>query len=263
LDSVEAARTRRSVVIGFGGAVDHAEARQRVEKTETVILAQRQIEEHALGVAVVGNETDAGTAKRAGTVAGDADVLDAHVAGAAAVDASGSANKFTLAFALDASQPDNLAGANDEIDLIEAAPAEATDGEQRCADVAHLGRENLPERPAGNQSHDLRRRDRGRRAAIDDFAVAHHRDAVGEFVHFMQAVRDIDDADAVALQFADQVEQPAHVAVLQRLCRLVEEQHARTGGERAGDLDDVALRQRQPGDAAADRHAQFVGGDAR
>ena len=79
----------------------------------------------------------------------------------------------------------------------------------------------------------------------------------------MQAVRDIDDADAVALELADQVEQLAHIARLQRLGRLVEEQHFRPGDQRAGDLDDMALRQRQFGDALVDRHAQLVGGDAR
>ena len=79
----------------------------------------------------------------------------------------------------------------------------------------------------------------------------------------MQAVRDIDDADAVALELADQIEQLAHIARLQRLGRLVEEEHFRPGDQRAGDLDHMALRQRQFGDALADRHAQFVGGDAR
>ena len=47
--------------------VDDAMARNRAEKAEAEILAQRQIEKHAFGVAVVGDETDAGVAKRAGT----------------------------------------------------------------------------------------------------------------------------------------------------------------------------------------------------
>ena len=102
-----------------------------------------------------------------------------------------------------------------------------------------------------------------RRPAVDDLAVAHHRDAVGQFVDLVQPVGDVDDGDAVALEFADQVEQLAHVGVLQRLGRLVEKQNLRIGGERAGDLDDVALRQRQFGDAPVHRHAQLVGGDAR
>ena len=55
----------------------------------------------------------------------------------------------------------------------------------------------------------------------------------------------------------------SHVGVLQRLGRLVEKENLRLGGERAGDLDDVALRQRQFGDAPVHRHAQLGGGDAR
>ena len=63
------------------------------------------------------------------------------------------------------------------------------------------------------------------------------------------------------LSSLDQAEQLAHVGLLQRLGRLVEEQHLGPGGERARDLDDVALGERQLGDAPVDRHAQFVGRD--
>jgi hypothetical protein len=51
--------------------------------------------------------------------------------------------------------------------------------------------------------------------------------------------------------------------VLQRLGRLVEEENFRIGGERARDLHEVPLRERQLGNALAERHAQLVGRDAR
>ncbi len=132
----------------------------------------------------------------------------------AAVDAGGGANEFALAFAFDAGKSDDLAGMDDEIDLIETASAQFADREQRRANIFCLGRKNLPERPAGDQRHNLGGRNRVREPAVDDFAVAHHRNAIGQFVDFVQPMRDINDADAVALQFADQVEQLAHVAVL-------------------------------------------------
>ncbi len=248
--------------LGLLGMVDDAMARDRAEKAQAEILAQRQIEEDAFGVAVVGDEADAGVAECAGPLARDRHVLDADLAAVAAIDAGRGADELALALALDTGQADDLAGMDDEIDLVEAAAAQSVDGKDRRANRRRLGRKDLAERPAGDQRDDLGRRDRVRRPAVDDLAVAHHRDAVGQFVDLVQPVGDIDDGDAVALEFADQLEQLAHVGVLQRLGRLVEEQNLRFGGERAGDLDDVALRQRQFGDAPVHRHAQFGGGDA-
>ena len=99
--------------------------------------------------------------------------------------------------------------------------------------------------------------------AVDDLAVAHHRDAVGQFVHLVQPMRDIDDGDTVALELFDQAEQLAHVGLLQRLGRFVEEKHLGTGCERARDLDDMALGKRKLGHAPVDRHAQLVGRNPR
>ena len=59
------------------------------------------------------------------------DVLDAHLAAVAAIDAGGGADEFALALAFDAGKPDDLAGMNDEVDLIEAAAAQSLDREQR------------------------------------------------------------------------------------------------------------------------------------
>ena len=42
----------------------------------------------------------------------------------AAIDAGGGADEFALALAFDAGEPDDLAGMNDQIDLIEAAAAQ-------------------------------------------------------------------------------------------------------------------------------------------
>ena len=151
----------------------------------------------------------------------------------AAVDAGGGANELALALAFDAGEPDDLAGMDREIDLIEAVPAQPGDGKQRRPYRVRLGGENLPERPARNQRHDLRRRDRLGGTAVDDLTVAHHRDAVGQFIHLVQPMRDIDDGDTVALELFDQAEQLAHVGLLQRLGRFVEEKHLGPGCERA------------------------------
>src|SRR5208282_1777384 len=122
------------------------------------------------GMAVIRNETDAGFAERAGSVAGNPRIVDAHLAAAAAVNTGGGADKLALAFAFDAGEADDFAGMDDEIDLIEAAPAQAPDREKRGPDRFGLGREDLPERPARDQRNDLGRRDRSGEAAVDDLA---------------------------------------------------------------------------------------------
>ena len=113
-------------------------------------------------------------AKSAGSVAGNLRVLDPHLAAVAAVDAGGGADEFALALAFDAGKADDLAGMNDDIDVIEAASAQCLNREQRSAHRFGLGGKNLAERPAGDQRHDLGRRNRLRGAAVDDLAVAHH-----------------------------------------------------------------------------------------
>ena len=72
-------------------------------------------------------------------------------------------------------------------------------------------------------------------------------------------MRHIDDADAVGFEFADQIEQFAHIGLLQWFGRLVQKQSLRICGECPRDLHDMPLRQRQLGDALADRHPEFFG----
>ena len=79
-------------------------------------------------MAIVGNKADAGAAKSARTVAADVRILDAHLAGRAAVNAGGGADEFALALAFDAGKPDDFAGVHHQIDLIESAAAQAFDG---------------------------------------------------------------------------------------------------------------------------------------
>src|SRR5208282_2279794 len=84
---------------GFARTVDYAEIRDRAQEAETEIFTQRQIEKHPFGMAIVGNETAAGFAKRAGSVAGNPRSVDEHLAAGATVKGGGGADKLALAFA--------------------------------------------------------------------------------------------------------------------------------------------------------------------
>ena len=81
-----------------------------------------------------------------------------------------------------------------------------------------------------------------RRADLLDSPVVHHGDAVGDFERFFLIVRDEDAGDVdVVVQLAQPAAQLlAHLGV-ERAERLVEQQHARLDGERAGQRDALAL----------------------
>ena len=247
----------------LGGAVNHSMARNRIQKSETVVFAQSKIEKHALAVTIVRNKANSGATKGARAVAGDLCILDPQLAAAVAIDTRGRANEFALAFAFDAGQADYLAGIDDEIDVVETAAAQSINHKQWNTERLRLGGKICPSgRPAISDTISADVIEFGQ-SAVDNLSIAHYRYAIGQFVDLVQPVRYVDDADAVAFQFANEVEQLSHITVLQRLGRLIEKKHSRIRCKRARDLDDVALRERKLGNALADWHAQFVCRDPR
>ena len=83
--------------------------------------------------------------------------------------------------------------------------------------------------------------DPGARARRDGLAVAQHGDAIGDGKDLLEAVRDVDDADAVRLEQRDDAEQALDLALGQRRRRLVHDDDLRVGADRLGDLDDLLL----------------------
>ena len=76
-------------------------------------------------------------------------------------------------------------------------------------------------------------------------AVAQHDDAVGAALDFAEPVRDEDDADAVGLQAGDDAQQALGLGDRQAGGRLVHDHQPRLQRQRLGDLDQLALRERQ------------------
>ena len=70
-------------------------------------------------------------------------------------------------------------------------------------------------------------------------AVAHHQDVVADRLDLREAVRDEDDADALGGQSPDRGEQAPDFRGGKSRRRLVEDQHARSASERAGNLDQL------------------------
>ena len=81
-------------------------------------------------------------------------------------------------------------------------------------------------------------------------AVAQNRDDVGDRLHLLEAMGNVKDRDALGLQFANELEERRRLDRRQRGGRLVEDHDAVGDGQRAGDLRQLPLRDRQ----ALDRH---------
>ena len=102
------------------------------------------------------------------------------------------------------------------------------------------------QRAADHHGDDLFHRRRLGGHGVDIFAVAHDRHAVGDALQLVHLVRDVDDADALRLEPANDREELVDLGVVQRRGRLVHDQHARAVGQRLGDLDHLLAGDGQP-----------------
>jgi hypothetical protein len=80
---------------------------------------------------------------------------------------------------------------------------------------------------------------------LHEAAVAQDGDAIAQAEHVGQPVRHVDDRHAGARQVAEDVEQMVSFRRRQRRRRLVEREQAAVERERAGDLEQLAMRDRQ------------------
>ena len=69
-------------------------------------------------------------------------------------------------------------------------------------------------------------------------------DGVAERQHLGEAVRDVEDGDALRLEARDGREELLGLALAERRRRLVEDEDLGVGGERLGDLDHLPLGER-------------------
>ena len=69
----------------------------------------------------------------------------------------------------------------------------------------------------------------------DEFAVAQHRDTVGNGIHLIHEVRDEYEAETLLAQASHHFEQLGDFVLIEARCRLVENEQFRVHIERAGD----------------------------
>ncbi len=118
---------------------------------------------------------------------------------------------------------------------------DAGEGQVRLAPAAGAGRGGGPS-CLGRRCRARGGRGRGRRAALaDEEAVAQDREAVGDLVHLVEPVADVDDGVASVAQGVQDVEEPGAVRGREAGGRLVEDDELRPCGQCAGDGDQGAL----------------------
>ena len=78
--------------------------------------------------------------------------------------------------------------------------------------------------------------------------IAQHDEAIGDRLHFLDEMRDIDDRQPLLFQASDQFEQAAGIVAPQAARRLVEHEHAAPRREGPRNLDELLRGRRQIAD---------------
>ena len=73
-------------------------------------------------------------------------------------------------------------------------------------------------------------------------AIAQHHDAIGDLFNFIQAVRNVDDGDALRTQIVDDFKQARRFCERQTRGRLIHDQDAGVEREGFGDFDHLLTR---------------------
>ncbi len=219
------------------------------EGGEADILADGEAGEDAFGVTIVGDEADAGAPRRA-RISADRRVADQNLAAVAPVEAGERADELALALASMPVRPMISPARTTRSTLLKPAPLNPRASSTASPTAWPLGGKICSSGlPATSVTISLLVMSSRSRVSTS-FAVAQHRDAVGDRHHLMQPVRDVDDRDALALERPHEIEKLLHVVLLERLGRLVEKEDARRNRERARDLDHMPLCERQIGHPA-------------
>ena len=160
---------------------------------------------------------------------------------------------FFLAGAAQADEAEQLALANVEVDRARSRRLEAAHDDPGRPWRAVALVEELEGRAADDQADELVGSGVAHGLLADEAPVAQHHDPVGDAKDLVEAMRDVDHADAAAPQAAHRLEQTLDLVGRQARGRLVEHEEIAIDDERAGDRDQRLLG---PGQAS---HARRLG----
>src|SRR3954452_561157 len=217
--------------------VDDPEARDLVDVSDRGVLADRQLEQQAEVLAVLGQQPEPGPHRAAGVAAAHPLAVDLDLA---AVDRVGAEDRAQELAATRAQQPRDaadLAGAPLEVDRRRRTRRlQAADGEPRLADRAvrrRIQRLDLAAHHRGDQRVLV---EVAHRLARDEAAVAQDGDPVADLEHLLEVVGHVHHGVPLVAELMDAGEQRLRLGLGQRRRRLVEDEHARRRAEPLGAL---------------------------
>ena len=144
--------------------------------------------------------------------------------------------------------PEDLALAHLEADVARRRRRGAGPGRPGVGSPAGVGSGRLPsavdrvDLTTDHQSHESLGSQVGGRSGGHDAAVLHDGHAVGDPVHLVEPMRDVDEGDALLGQPAHDPEQALQLGVAEHCRRLVEHDEPCVTRERLGDLDHLSSR---------------------
>ena len=201
--------------------------------------------------AIFGDVGDAGSSYRGGRGAGQVAPADLDLAADDWPETGDRLGELALAISGHARDAEDLAVADLEGEIVDhmqaaiADDAEVADGEggfRAGRGSIDRRRGHLPadHHPGQRAAIDLARRDRA-----DRLATAQDRDAVGNAEHFVQLVRDEDDAVTLGRHGPDRLDQAGGFGWGKDGGRLIEDEDLRAAEEEANDLDPLLLADRE------------------
>ena len=252
------------------GLGDQADAGQPGQRGQRDVLAYRQPRHDALGLAVLGQQADAGPdrGRRSSRVrtGAPATVTRPRVQRQRAGDGLGG---LATAGAEQPAEADDLAGADRRATTpcswwprvrLRRRCSTRLAAAASCAPVNLVTpspRTSPISRPSISETSRSRSRS-GERPGVHQAAVAQHGDPVADRVQLVQAVADVDDRDALVAQPADDPEEGLHLARFEGGGGLVHDDHAGVDGDGAGERDHLLGADAQCAQRAADVDADAV-----
>ena len=161
---------------------------------------------------------------------------------------------FFLARASQAHKAEQFALANVEVDRARPRRLEAAHDDPGPPWSALAFVEKLERRAADDEANELVGIGLAHGLLTDEAPVAHHNDPVGDAKDLVEAMRDIDHADAAAPQAPHRLEQTLDLVGRQACGRLVQHEEIAIDDERAGDRDQRLLGPAQASNPSARIH---------
>jgi hypothetical protein len=221
---------------GAGGA-----ATERAHRKQAVVH-RGQWKDQPLGLAIRGEQADPVADRGARRADPAHPPVDLHGARRERGHAEHRASQVGAAGSVQSGHADDLARAQLEVDVPDAAAGTAAHGQPNRPGFACPFRKVVRrELPADHELDQLAGRHGADLPGGDQLAVLEHAHPVGQLEHLGQPVGDVEHGEAAVDQLAHPGEQRGHLRGGQRGGRLVQHQDARPVGERLGDLHILLL----------------------